>query len=61
MDGKYYILNESFCLRGYDKLPYALLKRPGNPVSAHTKTNTKITDYHKEACFANFSCYAFFH
>ena len=32
MDGKYYILNEPFCLRGYNKLPYALLKRPRNSI-----------------------------
>lgn len=32
MNGKYYILNEPFCLRGYDKLPYALLRRPDNSI-----------------------------
>lgn len=32
MNGKFYILNEPFCLRGYDKLPYALLRRPDNSI-----------------------------
>ena len=32
MNGKFYILNQPFCLRGYDKLPYALLHRPENSI-----------------------------
>lgn len=28
--GCFYRLNERFCLRGYEKLPYALLRRPEN-------------------------------
>lgn len=30
--GTYYLLNENICLRGYDKLPYALMRRPDNSV-----------------------------
>lgn len=30
-------------------------------VTAHTETNTKITDSHKEACLVNFGCYGIFH
>ena len=32
MNGKYFILNQPFCLRGYEKLPYALLHRPENSI-----------------------------
>ena len=32
MNRQYYILNETFCLRGYEKLPYALLHRPDNSI-----------------------------
>ena len=32
MDRKYYILNEPFCLRGYEKLPCGLLHRPDNSI-----------------------------
>ena len=39
MNGKFYILNQPFCLRGYDKLPYALLHRPENSIQFVNKDN----------------------
>lgn len=32
MSRQYYLLNEPFCLRGYEKLPYGLLHRPDNSI-----------------------------
>lgn len=30
--GIYYLLHKNLCLRGYDKLPYALMHRPDNRI-----------------------------